>query len=79
MSLTDRLFEAVSLDYYDVDKDNRLSRIEFVDKPNAAFKLGDRNKDCTLDRTELMTRMPPAGGKPPPGGGGPGGQGGPGR
>ncbi len=67
MSMTDRLFEAISLDYFDADKDERLSRTEFVDKPNAAFTLGDRNKDCTLNSTELVVRMPPAGGRPPPG------------
>lgn len=77
MSMTDRLFEAIQLDYFDTDKDERLSRTELADKPNAAFTLGDRNKDCTLDSTELVTRIPPAGRKRPPGGG-PGGPGGPG-
>jgi hypothetical protein len=81
MSMTDRLFDAIPLDYFDADNDERVSRTEFVDKPNAAFTLGDRNKDCTLDITELVIGAPPPGGKPPPaeGAGGLGGPGAPGR
>jgi hypothetical protein len=69
MSLTDRLFEAIPLDYFDANKDERLSRTEFANKPNAGFTLADRNKDCTLDRTELVIQRPPPGGMPSPGGG----------
>lgn len=82
MATTDRLFEAIPFGYFDTNKDKRLSRAELANAPNAAFTLGDRNKDCALDRTELVTQVPSPGGKPP-GGGGPGepggGSGGPGR
>jgi Ca2+-binding EF-hand superfamily protein len=79
MATTDALFDAVSLDYFDTSKDKRVSREEFTSSPNAAFRIGDRNKDCNLDPTELVTRAPStAATDAAPGGAGPG-AGGPGR
>jgi hypothetical protein len=45
---TDRMFETVNLGYYDANGDGRVSREEFVEKPNRAFVLLDHNKQCQL-------------------------------
>lgn len=77
----DRLFEVVPLAYFDSDGDARVSQSEFVDKPNRAFALLDKNKDCALSRDELRHPSPPQpggpGGKGMPKGGPGGGMGGP--
>ncbi|MFN3624335.1 MAG: EF-hand domain-containing protein [Hyphomicrobium sp.] len=50
---TDRMFETVDLGYYDGDKDGKLSRSEFVEKPNRAFALLDRNNECKLTASQV--------------------------
>jgi EF hand len=55
----DRLFETVGLDYFDANADGRLSLPEMVDKPNPAFTLLDKNRDCILTPDErVSTRAP---------------------
>lgn len=44
----DRMFQTANISYYDANGDGRLSREEFVEKPNRAFVLLDRNKQCQL-------------------------------
>jgi Ca2+-binding EF-hand superfamily protein len=70
------------LDYFDGDGDGRVSRSEFVDKPNRAFAVLDKNKDCALSRDEIRQPSAPQpggpGGKGMPKGGPPGGGGSPG-
>lgn len=44
---TDRMFETANLDYYDVNNDGKVSRAEFVDRPNPVFKLMNAT-DCKL-------------------------------
>jgi Ca2+-binding EF-hand superfamily protein len=82
LAQADRLFEVVPLDYFDGDGDGRVSRSEFVNKPNRAFAVLDKNKDCALGRDEFRQPSPPQpggpGGKGMPKGGPGGGSGGPG-
>ncbi|MCZ7594933.1 MAG: hypothetical protein M5U16_08450 [Hyphomicrobium sp.] len=70
------------MDYFDSDGDARVSRSEFVDKPNRAFAVLDKNKDCALGRDEIRQPSAPEpggpGGKRMPKGGPGGGSGGPG-
>jgi hypothetical protein len=83
LAQADRLFEVVPLGYFDGDGDGRVSRSEFVDKPNRAFAMLDKNSDCALERDEFRQSSPPQPGGPGgrgmpkggPGAGGPGGLG----
>jgi hypothetical protein len=50
---TDRMFETVGLAYYDANGDGKLSREEFVDKPNRAFVLLDKDNTCRLDSSQV--------------------------
>ncbi len=50
---TDRMFQTVGLGYYDANGDGKLTRIEFVDKPNRAFVLLDKNKECRLTGSQV--------------------------
>ena len=67
MARTDRLFETAGFPYFDTDGNGRISQAELIDKPNPAFALLDRNKDCVITPDE---RMPPRGGGDSSGGGG---------
>ncbi len=49
----DRMFETVDFKYYDRNGDGKVDRAEFVDRPNRAFEMADRNKDCILTTVEL--------------------------
>lgn len=44
----DRMFATADLNYFDADRDGKVSRAEFVDKPNPAFVLLDAGKSCVL-------------------------------
>jgi hypothetical protein len=50
---TDRMFQTVDLSYYDANGDGKLTRVEFVDKPNRAFALLDKNKECRLTGSQV--------------------------
>ena len=50
----DRLFEVANITYYDLNGDGKLTVEEMIQKPNLAFQLLDRNKDCQIDRTETV-------------------------
>jgi len=54
-------FKDADLGYFDDNRDGRLSRSEFVDKPNPFFLLFDRNHDCkvTLDEIMAVSAGPP--------------------
>ncbi len=45
---TDRMFQTVEFGYYDANGDGKVERTEFVDKPNRAFALLDKNNQCKL-------------------------------
>ena len=49
----DRMFETVDFKYYDRNGDGKVDRAEFIDRPNRAFEMADRNKDCILTTVEL--------------------------
>ena len=49
----DRMFETVDFKYYDRNGDGKVDRAEFVDRPNRAFELADRDKNCELTTVEL--------------------------
>jgi hypothetical protein len=55
----DRLFDYVGLAYFDANADGRLSLSELIDKPNAAFTLLDKNRDCVLTRDERVHMSAP--------------------
>lgn len=65
-------FRDAGLGYFDDNGDGRLSRSEFVDKPNPFFLRYDRNHDCkvTLDEIMAVSAPPRSGPTEPPGGGG---------
>ena len=44
----DRMFSTADVDYYDANNDNKVSRAEFVDRPNTAFRLLDPQGTCVL-------------------------------
>jgi hypothetical protein len=49
----DHLFEAADFTYFGGSANGRVTRAAFVDKPNPAFRLLDRRKDCRLTSEEL--------------------------
>ena len=50
---TDRMFQTVDLSYYDANGDGKISREEFVDKPNRAFVLLDKGNTCQLSSAQV--------------------------
>lgn len=50
---TDRMFQTVELSYYDANGDDKLTRAEFVDKPNRAFVLLDKSNQCKLNSSQV--------------------------
>jgi hypothetical protein len=49
----DHLFEAANFAYFGGNSSGRVTRAAFVDKPNPAFRLLDKRKDCRLTSEEL--------------------------
>jgi Ca2+-binding EF-hand superfamily protein len=54
LAKTDQLFSIAGISYYDANGDGRVTIEEMTSKPNAAFKLLDKNGDCRIDRTESV-------------------------
>jgi Ca2+-binding EF-hand superfamily protein len=50
---TDRMFQTVEFKYYDANGDAKIARAEFVDKPNRAFALLDKNNSCVLTASQV--------------------------
>jgi hypothetical protein len=50
---TDRMFQTVEFGYYDANGDGKVERVEFVDKPNRAFALLDKNNECKLSSSQV--------------------------
>lgn len=53
LAKTDHLFDAADFAYFGGTSMGRVTRAAFVDKPNPAFRLLDRRKDCRLTSEEL--------------------------
>jgi hypothetical protein len=53
LATTDHLFEAANFAYFGGGASGRVTRAAFVDKPNPAFRLLDKRKDCRLTSEEL--------------------------
>ena len=49
----DGMFQTADLGYYDANGDRKLTRVEFVDKPNRALVLLDKNNECRLTSTQV--------------------------
>lgn len=49
----DRMFETADLGYFDQSGDGKVTRSEFVDKPNPAFALMDTGKTCSLNAEQI--------------------------
>lgn len=78
---TDRMFATADFRYWDAGKQGRLSLADMSARPNPAFTLVDKDRDCRLDKLEILAaetagdrprpshRMPDARGGDPRGGG----------
>ncbi|WP_083555824.1 EF-hand domain-containing protein [Hyphomicrobium sp. NDB2Meth4] len=49
----DRMFETADFSYYDSNKDGKVDRMEFVERPNRAFALLDKNNECRLSANQV--------------------------
>lgn len=52
---TDRMFQTANLAYFDQNGDGKVTREEFVNKPNPAFVLMDTGKTCTLNGDQIAS------------------------
>lgn len=48
----DKLFVTANHEYYDVNNDGKVALVELTERPNHAFKLLDKDKDCQLGHAE---------------------------
>lgn len=51
----DKLFVTADLKYFDQNGDGKVTRQEFVDKPNPAFVLMDKAGTCKLDGSQIAS------------------------
>ncbi|MFT3733070.1 MAG: histidine kinase [Hyphomicrobium sp.] len=51
----DKMFVTADLKYFDANGDGKVSRQEFVDKPNPAFVLMDKSGSCKLDANQIAS------------------------
>lgn len=67
----ERLFADADFSFFDVDHNGRISRKEFIGRPNPFFVRFDRNGDCrvTAEETAANGNSAPRGRPQPPGGG----------
>jgi hypothetical protein len=53
ITAVDKMFVTVDFKYYDKNGDGKVDRAELIDRPNRAFELADRDKNCQLTTVEL--------------------------
>ena len=53
LAKTDHLFDSADFAYYGGAATGQVTRAAFVDKPNPAFRLLDKRRDCRLTSEEL--------------------------
>ncbi len=51
---SDRLFETANHAYFDGNKDGKVMLQEMTSKPNPAFQILDKNKDCMIGQNEMV-------------------------
>jgi EF hand len=51
----DKMFVTADIKYFDANGDGKVSRQEFVDKPNPAFVLMDRAGSCKLNANQIAS------------------------
>jgi len=51
----DKMFVTVDMKYFDANGDGKVTRAEFVDKPNPAFVLMDKSGSCSLDANQIAS------------------------
>jgi hypothetical protein len=51
----DRMFQTANFAYFDAKGDGKITREEFVDKPNPAFVLMDTAKTCSLNGDQIAS------------------------
>jgi hypothetical protein len=51
----DKMFVTADQKYFDQNGDGKVTRQEFVDKPNPAFVLMDKSGTCKLDGTQIAS------------------------
>lgn len=66
----DPILADADLAYFDDNQDGRVTRGEFIDRPNPIFARYDRNHDCQVTADELQRDSPDSKPKPPQGLGG---------
>ena len=49
----DRMFDTADLKYFDANGDGKVTRAEFVDRQNPAFKLMDTGNTCALNGAQI--------------------------
>jgi len=57
------VFTGADMAYFDDNNDKRISRSEFVDKPNPVFARYDANRDCRVTEEEIKGSASPTSGK----------------
>jgi len=57
---SDRLFQSAGMAFFDGNGDNKLTRAEFTERPNPAFEVLDKNKDCQIGSNEMVQVRAPA-------------------
>ncbi|MGF1621007.1 MAG: hypothetical protein ACFCUR_10375 [Rhodomicrobiaceae bacterium] len=55
LGAVDRTFLVTPFNYFDADGDGKITKAEFVERPNPAFVHADKDKDCQLTALELQT------------------------
>lgn len=52
LAVSDRTYLSANFKYYDANGDGKVDKAEFVERPNPAFTLADKDKDCRLTEPE---------------------------